>query len=141
MAERVVIHVESEFLDSEVILSELDLSGCGGIVSFLGITRGVEDGIKVHALEFDAWEERLPEVLNNLVLESIDRFGVLAVAMSHRVGRVGAGEPIVSIHVGSAHRKEAFEACSWLIDSLKKQAPLWKKEIREDGTHWKEGLG
>ena len=68
MAERVVIHVESEFLDSEVLLSKLDLSGCGGIVSFLGITRGVEDGVKVHASEFDAWEERLPEVLNDLFL-------------------------------------------------------------------------
>ncbi len=141
MAERVVIHVEAEFLDSEVLRSKLDVSGCGGIVSFLGITRGVEEGFEVHALEFDAWEERLPEVLNDLVLESIDRFGVLAVAISHRIGRVGVGEPIVSIHVGSAHRKEAFEACSWLIDSLKKQAPLWKKEVREDGTYWKEGLG
>ena len=69
MAERVVIHVESEFLDSEVLLSKLDLSGCGGIVSFLGITRGVEDGIKGHALEFDACEERLPGVFNKLVLE------------------------------------------------------------------------
>ena len=141
MAERVVIHVEADHLDSDALRSKLDLSGCGGVVSFLGITRGVEDGMEVHALEFDAWEERLPTVLNDLVLESVDRFGVLAVAIAHRIGRVGVGEPIVSIHVGSAHRKEAFEACSWLIDSLKKQAPLWKKEIREDGTHWKEGLG
>ena len=69
MAERVVIHVEAEFLDSDELRSKLDLSGCGGVVSFLGITRGVDDGVEVHALEFDAWEERLPEVLNDLILE------------------------------------------------------------------------
>ena len=59
MAERVVIHVEAEFLDSEGLRSKLDLSGCGGIVSFLGITRGVEEGFEVHALEFDAYFDEI----------------------------------------------------------------------------------
>jgi molybdopterin synthase catalytic subunit len=51
------------------------------------------------------------------------------------------GEDIVCIHVASPHRKEGFEACAWLIDALKAQAPVWKKEVRADGAHWKEGLG
>ena len=79
----------------------------------------------------------MEEIANN----AIDKFGIESVAMSHRIGHVGPEEPIVSIHVASKHRKEAFQACSWLIDTLKAQAPLWKKEIRADGTHWKEGLG
>ena len=78
-----------------------------------------------------------PEV----VLDAIERFGVGGIAMSHRTGVVLPGEDIVCIHVASPHRKEGFEACSWLIDELKAQAPLWKKEVRADGTHWKEGLG
>ena len=53
----------------------------------------------------------------------------------------GPGEPTVCIHVASAHRAEGVEACSWLIDELKRQAPLWKKEVRADGEIWKAGLG
>ena len=73
--------------------------------------------------------------------EAITKFGITSVAMAHRTGKVGPSEPIVSIHVASPHRAEGFEACSWLIDELKAQAPLWKKEIRADGTVWKGGLG
>tara|TARA_A100001037_G_scaffold234935_1_gene213738 strand:+ start:1309 stop:1626 length:318 start_codon:yes stop_codon:yes gene_type:complete len=105
------------------------------------LTRGVDDGITVERLEFDAWEEKLPEVLNNLAELAVDQFGVYSVVMAHRTGSVGPSEPIVCIHVGSAHRSEGFEACSWLIDELKRQAPLWKKEVRSDGEIWKAGLG
>ena len=141
MEERVIIEVEPESLDPNLLRGKLGVSGSGAVVSFTGLTRGDEEGIKVHSLEFDAWEERLPIVLDKLAKESIEKFGVEYVAISHRIGEVKPEEPIVAIHVSSKHRKEAFEACSWLIDSLKTQAPLWKKEVREDGTHWKEGLG
>ena len=80
-------------------------------------------------------------VLHGLAEQAIGKFGVLAVAMAHRVGSVGPQEPIVAIHVGSPHRKEAFQACEWLIDELKKQAPLWKKEVTSKGESWKAGLG
>ena len=80
-------------------------------------------------------------MLERLAHEAIKQFGVLSVAMAHRTGSVGPQEPIVAIHVGSPHRKEAFQACEWLIDELKKQAPIWKKEVTTDGETWKEGLG
>ena len=83
----------------------------------------------------------MPEVLHGLATEAIARFGVSSIAMSHRTGVVLPGENIVCIHVASPHRKEGFGACAWLIDELKAQAPVWKKEVRADGTHWKEGLG
>ena len=73
--------------------------------------------------------------------DAISSFGIFSVVIAHRTGSVCPGENIVCIHVGSAHREEGFSACSWLISELKKQAPLWKKEIREDGEHWKSGLG
>ncbi len=128
-------------LDAEGLRSRLNADGCGSIVSFVGLVRGIDNGESVQQLEFDAWEEKLPEVLRSLAEDAIANFGVHGVAISHRTGVVLPGEDIVCIHVASPHRKEGFEACSWLIDALKSQAPLWKKEVRVSGTVWKGGLG
>ncbi len=138
---RVIIVPAPDSLDSNAVRDKLMLDGCGSVISFLGLTRGYEDGVAVERLEFDAWEEKLPEVLERLGEEAIEKFGVTSVSMAHRTGSVGPSEPIVAIHVASPHRAEGFEACSWLIDELKSQAPLWKKEVRADGTVWKGGLG
>ena len=141
MGDRVTVQVESENLEPNQLLENLIVSDSGAVVSFTGLTRQQEEGVRVFSLDFDAWEEQLPKVLEDLANRSITEFGVESVVIAHRIGSVGPTEPIVSIHVASKHRKEAFQACSWLIDSLKAQAPLWKKENREDGTFWKEGLG
>ena len=137
-----VIIIESpENLDHQALLDSLNLDGCGAVVSFLGITRGLDNGKEIYRLEFDAWQDKLGQVLDNLANEAISRFGVRKIAMSHRTGSVEAGENIVSIHVASPHRKVAFRACEWLIDELKVQAPIWKKEVSETGESWKAGLG
>ena len=141
MAGDIVITESPINLDHQSLLDALDLQGCGAVVSFLGITRGYDDGVKIHRLEFDAWQDKLGSVLHSLASEEIDKVGVKKIAMSHRTGKVNAGENIVSIHVGSPHRKEAFAACEWLIDELKVQAPIWKKEVSEIGEQWKAGLG
>ena len=138
---RVVVRVEEDALNPEALRNQIDTEGCGSIVTFVGLTRGVEDGVEVEKLEFDAWEEMLPSVLQRLGLEAVEKFSVHSVVMAHRTGAVHPEEPIVCIHVGSPHRKEGFEACSWLISELKSQAPLWKKEVRADGEIWKSGLG
>jgi molybdopterin synthase catalytic subunit len=135
------IEVATGKLDIAKLRGLIDIRGCGSIVSFVGVTREMEGGFSVKSLEFDAWEGKLPDVLNRIAHESISEFGVTSVVIAHRIGSVEPGEDIVCIHVGSAHRKEGFSACSWLISELKKQAPLWKKEIREDGEFWKSGLG
>ena len=128
-------------LDSEALLARLPTNGCGAVVSFLGLTRETEGDAEVLRLEFDAWQDKLNPVLRRLANEAIGMFGVRGVAMAHRTGAVGPQEPIVAIHVASPHRKEAFRACEWLIDELKKQAPIWKKEVTSEGETWKEGLG
>ena len=136
------ILIEPERLDPEGLREILDADGCGSVVSFVGLTRGQDDGVAVERLEFDSWEERLPTVLTELAEQTVGQFDVLSVVLAHRTGSVGPGEPIVCIHIGSAqHRADGFEACSWLIDELKRQAPLWKKEVRADGEVWKAGLG
>ena len=138
---QILIENAPEKLQSDELRSKMGLDGCGSVVSFVGLTRGVDNGVEVHRLEFDAWSEKLPEVLHQLASKAIEQFGVEGIAMSHRTGIVLPGEDIVCIHVASIHRREGFEACSWLIDELKAQAPLWKKEVRADGALWKEGLG
>tara|TARA_B100000287_G_scaffold75404_1_gene67331 strand:- start:7593 stop:8033 length:441 start_codon:yes stop_codon:yes gene_type:complete len=135
------IRVDSNSVHPGELRRLIDAEGCGSVVSFVGKTRGFEDGKLVETLIFDSWEEELPIVLERIAEEAISSFGVLSIVISHRTGSVGPGENIVCIHVGSAHREEGFSACSWLISELKKQAPLWKKEVREDGEFWKSGLG
>ena len=135
------VSIEPERLDPDNLQRDLQVDGCGSVVSFVGLTRGDDDGVAVERLEFDAWDEGLVVVLNDLAEQTLSRFGVRSVVIAHRTGSVGPGEPIVCIHVASAHRASGFEACSWMIDELKRQAPLWKKEIRADGEVWKAGLG
>ena len=141
MDKRVVVKVVETELDADALQRSLTTDGCGAVVSFLGIVRDIDEGEQVIRLEFDAWKERLEPVLRQLAEESIQIHGVSSIVLGHRVGAVGPQQPIVSIHVASPHRKEAFESCSWLIDELKAQAPLWKKEVRASGQVWKAGLG
>ena len=141
MQGHIFIQEAPDSLDVDKLRSHLNTEGCGAIVSFIGITREVDDGEEVLRLEFDAWQEKLGPVLENLANQACDTFGMLSVAMAHRTGRVEPQESIVSIHVASPHRKEAFQAYEWLIDELKKQAPLWKREMTSNGSTWKAGLG
>ena len=141
MSGTVLVEEAPNVLKPNDLLARLDTKGCGAVVSFVGLTRETEGDEDVLRLEFDAWQNKLTPVLASLGEQAIERFGVSSVAMAHRTGSVGPQEPIVAIHVGSAHRKEAFTACEWLIDELKNQAPIWKKEVTSGGETWKEGLG
>ena len=141
MSGEIIIDEAPLKLDHNSLLERLHKKNCGAVVSFLGITRGEDDGEEIIRLEFDAWQEKLGPVLERLAHEACDTYGTLSVAMAHRTGRVEPQESIVSIHVASPHRKEAFQACEWLIDELKRQAPLWKREVTSEGSTWKAGLG
>ena len=137
----VLVEEAPDVLEPNELRNRMNTEGCGAVVSFVGLTRETEGDADVLRLEFDAWQDKLTPVLTRLAGEALAQFGVRSVAMAHRTGAVGPQEPIVAIHVGSPHRKEAFQACEWLIDELKRQAPIWKKEVTSDGETWKEGLG
>ena len=137
----IIIEISESELDAELLKNKLNFEGCGAVVSFVGITRDLEIGERVLQLEFDAWIEQLKPTLSGIAETIKEEFGVSGIAISHRVGVVGPQENIVAIHVCSPHRKEAFLACSKIIDELKIQAPLWKKEVTESGAKWKSGLG
>ena len=137
----IIIEISESNLDAEKLKEKLNFEGCGAIVSFVGITRDLEDGERVLQLEFDAWRDQLIPTLETIAERCKNEFEVSGIAIAHRVGIVAPQENIVAIHVCSPHRKEAFLACSNIIDELKIQAPLWKKEVTESGSVWKGGLG
>jgi molybdopterin synthase catalytic subunit len=114
----------------------------GGIDVFLGTTRGETnaDGRELVALDYEAYAEMASAQLRELATRVRERWPVLKLALLHRVGRVNVGEPSVLIAVSTPHRGEAFEACRWLIDTLKADVAVWKKEVWSDGSGtWVQG--
>ena len=113
----------------------------GAECSFLGVTRPDhhEDHGDLIALEYEAHEVMALSAMHALAEEATRRWSLLAVRSHHALGPVRIGEASVAIQVVCGHRPEAFEACRWLIDELKSQVPIWKKERWQDGSSWSEG--
>ena len=106
---------------------------------FDGVVRNETRGRPVLHLDYEAYEEMALRQMRELGLKAQERFGVRQVTMLHRLGRLEIGETSVLIVVASAHRSAAFEACRWLIDTLKQTVPIWKKETFADGAVWAPG--
>jgi molybdopterin synthase catalytic subunit len=109
------------------------------VVVFDGIVRNNTRGRQTLYLDYEAYEEMALKQMEELAAEARLRFGVRQVTMIHRLGRLMVGETSVLIVVASAHRAHAFDACRWLIDTLKKTVPIWKKETFADGAVWAAG--
>lgn len=110
----------------------------GAVVLFAGNVRDNARGNRVLYLEYEGYEPLATRQLAALVGEADRRWGVRAAAQ-HRLGRLEIGECSVAVAVASPHRAEAFEACRWLMDTLKETVPIWKREYLEGGAHWVEG--
>jgi MoaE-MoaD fusion protein len=121
------------------IIPALERSEDGAIVIFDGIVRNHSRNRKTLYLEYEAYEAMALAKLQELAAESIRRFAIRNLALVHRLGHLEIGESSVLIAVFSAHRAAAFEACRWLIDTLKRTVPIWKKEYFEDGAVWADG--
>ena len=113
----------------------------GALCVFTGVVRNHNDGKSVLYLEYEGYEEMVVSIFDEIAEEARNRFGVTRVAIVHRLGRMEIGETSVAVAVSSPHRKEAFEACRFAIDTLKHKAPIWKKEFYADGSSWLEGPG
>lgn len=108
----------------------------GAIVTFAGTTRADNAGRNVVRLEYEAYEPMALSEMRRLAREAGERWQIVRIAISHRVGPVGIGETSVAISVSAAHRADAFEACRFAIDRLKEVAPIWKKEYFDGGEVW-----
>ena len=111
----------------------------GAVAVFEGIVRNHSRGRRTMYLDYEAYESMAINEMQRLAHAALERFKVRDVRLVHRLGRLEIGETSVLIVVASGHRAAAFEACRWLIDTLKKTVPIWKKEYFEDGAVWADG--
>jgi len=123
-------------IDLGAVTSAVADPRAGATVVFVGTTRNQSSGRTVEELEYEAYGDMAEARMRSLGEEIQKRWPVVKVAMVHRVGRVGVGEASVAIAVSGAHRAEAFDACRFGIDELKKSVPIWKKEHYRDGSRW-----
>jgi molybdopterin synthase catalytic subunit len=126
--------ITSAAIDVSAIVDSVKASSAGAIDVFIGTTRDHSKGRAVTSLEYEAY---LPMALKSMAAieqQARKQWNLHEINIVHRIGRVEVGEPSVVIAVSSAHRDEAFKACRFLIDTLKREVPIWKREFFADGT-------
>ncbi len=139
MEPTIVVGLESSALDAAGLVEKVRCAAAGGLVVFEGTTRSPNHGVDVIALDYEAWEERVPQQLAGIAAEVAQAHGLLGAVGVHRIGRVAVGEAAVVVVAAAAHRDAAFAGARELIDRIKSEAWIWKREIRPDGSVWVEG--
>jgi molybdopterin synthase catalytic subunit len=129
------VSIQPERFDSGAELAALEGLAVGAVASFTGIVRS-DDGVT--AIELEHYPAMTQTSLEALAEEATARWNLSAATIIHRIGYLTVGEPVVLVATASAHRAEALEACAFLIDRLKTEAPFWKKEHRGDAALWVE---
>ena len=128
---------ENDFsIEAEVNVLRATSKRIGGIATFLGCARDFSEGRDVSAITFEQYADMATTAMQGLRDEALNTFDIIDVRIIHRVTTVYAGDQIVLIVVGAEHRGPAFEACEWIIDTLKQRVPIWKKETTPGGESW-----
>ena len=133
------VELVREVIDSAAIEREIRAGADGAVCVFDGMVRDNTRGRATLHLDYEAYEEMALKQMLELREQALAKFDVREVAIVHRLGRLVVGETSVLIVVASAHRGAAFDACRWVIDTLKKTVPIWKKEQFVDGAVWADG--
>jgi molybdopterin synthase catalytic subunit len=121
-----------EPIDETELLAQRSLSaGMGAVVCFLGLVRGTEHGEAIDAIDYESFQAMAEHQFNRLFDEIAHRWPVESVRLVHRLGVVKVGEPSLWVEIVAPHRGEAFAACQWLIDEMKRLVPIWKKPLRK----------
>jgi len=133
------VSITSDPIDQAAVLRAIKHHEDGAIALFDGIVRNNSRGRSTEYLVYDAYTEMALKQMEVLAARAMEQYKVRDVRIIHRIGRLEIGETSVVIVVASAHRAAAFDACRWLIDTLKKTVPIWKKEHFTDGAVWADG--
>lgn len=120
-------------IDTAALVSTVSVERVGGVCTFSGVVRATHAGREVVALAYSAYEEMAAAELRRVLAEGEARFSVRAAAQ-HRLGELAIGDIAVFVAVGAEHRDAAFEACRWIIDTIKTIVPIWKRETYADGS-------
>jgi MoaE-MoaD fusion protein len=137
-AGRVRIQHEPFAVEQEIAGLKRSSASIGAIVTFLGTTRDISRGVQVSKLDFECYPGMAEKKLEEIRERALNEYGVIDATIVHRIGTLPAGEDIVLIAVAAGHRDEAFRACRFCIDELKRSAPIWKKETTPEGEVWVE---
>ena len=122
--------ITSEPINEAALISQRQAStGMGAVVNFLGVVRGSEDGKSISAIEYEAFEKMVRHQFDLLFAAMAKRWPIESVRLVHRVGVVKVNEPSLWVEIVAPHRGEAFAACQWLIDEMKRVVPIWKKPV------------
>jgi molybdopterin synthase catalytic subunit len=133
---RSLVALREDPLDPSAIAERIRKDTDGALVVFEGVVRSQSRGRDVRALVYEAYGSMAQKQMEQLAEEAQRRWQISEVAVVHRTGTLQIGEVSVVIAVAAAHRGEAFDACEWLIDELKRTVPIWKKEIYTEGEAW-----
>ena len=126
--------ITSEPIYEPALIAQRSISSSmGAVVCFLGVVRGAEEGSVISAIEYEAFGRMAEHQFNLLFDEMEKRWPAESVRLVHRLGLVKANEPSLWVEVVAPHRGEAFAACQWLIDEMKRVVPIWKKPIAKSG--------
>ncbi len=128
-----------EKIDAHAVADAIKQPADGAVAVFEGIVRDHSRGRRTRYLDYEAYEPMALKQMEELAERALQQFKVREVALVHRLGRLQIGETSVLVAVAAAHRGPAFDGCRWLIDTLKKTVPIWKKEHFEDGAVWADG--
>ena len=131
-----MVEIVHSKIDIDAVIKSVEDPSAGGIDVFIGTTRNHSNGKTVLHLEYEAYQPMATKMLHRIADETKAKWNVKKISIVHRIGRLEIGEASVVIAVSTAHRAEAFEACRYAIDALKKTVPIWKKEFFEDGEIW-----
>ena len=123
-------------LSAEVAALRAGQHGVGAVASFIGTVRDRSDGQGVSAMELEHYPGMTEQSIERMIDAAFERFDLIGARVVHRVGLLAPGDQIVLVLVSSAHRGQAFQACEFLMDYLKTQAPFWKKESTPEGACW-----
>jgi molybdopterin synthase catalytic subunit len=129
-------HLTSDPIDPASTTARVAGREDGAVATFTGVVRNHHDGKQVLWLEYEAYEEMAEKQIDGLIREASRLWPISQVAVRHRLGHLDIGEVSVAIAVAAPHRAEALEACRWLIDTLKAQVPIFKKEAYAGGEAW-----
>ena len=126
------LNITNAPIDEAALLRRRAMShDMGAVVYFLGVVRGAEEGKTISAIEYEAFDKMVTHQFNLLFDEMEKRWPIESVRLVHRIGVVNVNEPSLWVEVVAPHRGEAFAACQWLIDEMKRVVPIWKKPVRE----------
>lgn len=131
-----MVHLTENKIDTNALIDFVQADGAGAIDVFIGTVRNKTSEKKVVRLEYEAYDKMALKQIEHIVNQACKQWTILKYAVVHRKGVLEIGEAAVVVAVATPHRQAAFEACKYIIDTIKESVPIWKKEIYEDGEVW-----